>query len=306
MTVELLRELRGRVLSVVPKHDMLAGQAARLRELAGSVRVDGRTDAEIKAAIVAAILAGDEVPAEPELELVAAAERTRRAQLRESLYRTALSAVQAELEHVIRMHAAAAFEVLDDEVRSITDAVRALGPMPADADAAIRAGSAAAWSLLVELVERFTIVRAVWAETWQKVGGGHGTFGSLIWLRPEIVLVFDPPVADRLTQSWTRVMTGEYSPDGAWPGYQPEASGPWPVDDADRPAWLCWAAGVDGLWAPSPAQLTTALREITDAIQRAEQDRATDTPAPPEKDPHKIRALLDKHQRIAARDAAWT
>jgi hypothetical protein len=278
--VELLRDLRSRAYSAVPRHDDLSALVDELKARQAEVR-HVASAGDVTAELVAAVVAGDvPLPDDPTAEMLAADEAARRNGLRARFVEQALAAAIAARKAMVAEHAPPAFKVLAVEVDEIMGEVVALGDVPTTAQAAVDAGRADEFRQLQALGERHTVLRAVHAELWGHAGPSlqRQHTSALWWLRPEIVAAHDPVTRERLQLEVRRSVRLDGSApvfENAWPGYRPERElnpGPWPVRVDAELAFLKWASGRRALWAPSPREFAQATSEIGEAVSAAIAD----------------------------------
>lgn len=267
-----LSQLRARAFAAVPGYDVATKQLAELKELANGVRVVGMSEAQARDALIDGVIAGGPIPLEPDVEILAARATTAAAEVREQFYRNLATHVEANRESLVEHHHREVFTVLAAEVTEIRTAMLALDEIPLTADAAIDTDRVGVFRAANELVDAYTVVGVLHAEMFKMIGADEGHQMLNRWLRPETVMQFHPPTRHRLTGALSPAVDGNGHPftDNSWPGYDPDRDvGVWPVADDDRVAWLQWAARVNGLWVPTPAELRAAKKLIADTINQA-------------------------------------
>ena len=267
--------LLARAHATVPEHGRLTQRLAELDERIAAARVGIPSEDQVRDAIVEEIAAGGRIPDDPEREVLATRTGQMAAEARLAVLLAARVRVVQEREGALAAGLPRMFAVLADEAEDITEEVVALGSVPHSADEAIRLGREHEYRQVADLVDRYGALRAVWRELW-RLGGHTGPItGAAQWMPAAVLVEHDPEIVARLAVDGPRDIDGGVPVlVDPWPGFVlGRNAGDWPVDDRDRPGWLCWAATRRAIWAPSPKQFRSAIDEIevavSDAVLRA-------------------------------------
>lgn len=307
-----MSDLEERVYSAVPGYDRLNATIVELRARAAAVRVKGESDETVLGRLWAQVVDTGEIPAEPEVEVLAARQATEAAELRRIFLVRAISNCEGARDSAFDqsdkngvVHHQAAFDVLAGEVDEISETLRSID-VPANADDAVATDRVDALRTALDCVNRYDEVRRIYIDLWRRVGTNLGHEQHNAWLTADVLLRHDPATRRRLgSPNPTSIdPSGVQAPLETWPGYiEGFNTGRWPVHDEDRLAWLVWAAKHDGLWAPSPAEVLTAREEIRDAVREAIQAINAGRPKPQLSETARVSREIKRLAHRAARDA---